>query len=80
MNTYPDFIFNRTINREERFHEILYSVPKLNLRIRLINGGGDLKVWFWNEGGVVKYQYTHLGVQGLVELKEKLIELGAREF
>ena len=79
------FTFKREIRTEERLFEVIPTVPKLQLRFRMwgdLNTGGvpDLRVWFWNEGGVTKWTYLHSGLMGRAELREKLLAYGAREF
>ena len=79
------FTFSRKIETEENLFRLIPSIPKLQLRFRQwgdtkTNGVPDLRVWFWNDGGVVKYTYLHSGLMGRESLKEKLLTFGAREF
>lgn len=80
-----DMAISRNISREERFFEIIESMPRLQLRFREWrgkNGSGvpDIKVWAWNTGGVVLYKYYHSGLSGMESLRKRLLEKEAKEF
>ena len=80
-----DFEFNKEIKTEENLLKVITAMPNLELRFKEYGGFHtkdipQLKVWFWNWGGVVKYSYLHSGYKGRKALKKKLLALRATEF
>ena len=66
----------RVITTEERFFEVLHSVPKLCINYREYDAYvPEIRVEFWNYGGVVSYRYSHQGVIGYKDFLNKLKEL-----
>jgi len=73
MRIKPVLKINRKIRTEERFFEVIKSVP--NLVKNIYTSNSEIKVVFMTLGGVVTYSYKYLDVIGFEKFLNKLKDL-----